>query len=135
MKRSSVADASDASRRSQLVGSCIEPVVGYGSDNSSRAAFEHVDSGATMIRKMDTRRWTELTEASERVRAQLIGWSPGGAASQLGISRQAVHKAIKRGDLDAVIVTRDGSDELSMFMIPDASLQAFKARREQRKVG
>ena len=88
-----------------------------------------------MIRKMNTRRWNELTDTSDRLRAQLLGWSPGGAAAQLGISRQAVHKAIRRGDLDAVIVTKDGSDELSMFMIPDASLQAFKLRREQRRAG
>lgn len=87
------------------------------------------------IRKMNTKRWTELTETSDRLRAQLIGWSPGGAAGQLGISRQAVHKAIHRGDLDAIIVTKDDSDELSMFMIPDASLQAFKAKRAQRKAG
>jgi hypothetical protein len=86
------------------------------------------------LRKMNTKRWTELTETSDRLRAQLIGWSPGGAASQLGISRQAVHKAIHRGDLDAVIVN-DDDGKLQMFMIPDASLQAFKARREQKRAG
>lgn len=87
------------------------------------------------IRKMNTKRWTELTDTSDRLRAQLLGWSPGGAAAQLGISRQAVHKAIRRGDLDAVIVTKDDSEQLSMFMIPDASLQAFKAKREQKRAG
>lgn len=87
-----------------------------------------------MIRTMNLKRWEELTDQSDRLRAQLLGWSPGGAAAQLGISRQAVHKAIKRGDLDAVIVkNEDGS--LSMFMIPDPSLQAFKVRREQKRAG
>lgn len=82
------------------------------------------------IRKMNTKLWQKLTSESDAARAKLLGWSPGGAAAQLGISRQAIHKAIKRGDLDAVIVTNDRTGRLSMFMIPDDSLQAFKARRD-----
>lgn len=86
------------------------------------------------IRKMNTKLWNKLTAESEAYRAKLLGLSPGGAAAELGISRQAVHKAIRRGDLDAVIVNNeDGS--LSMFMIPEDSVQAFKARREQRQTG
>ena len=68
---------------------------------------------------------------SERHRAELLGWSPGGAAAQLGISRQAVHKAIHRGDLDAIIIN-DDDGKLRLFMIPDASLQAFAERRSRR---
>lgn len=65
--------------------------------------------------------------------AKLNGASPGGVAAELGISRQAVHKAVHRGDLDAVIVRDDRTDELVLFMIPEPSLEAFKAKREQRK--
>lgn len=82
------------------------------------------------IRKMNAKLWQKLTSESDAQRAKLLGWSPGGAAAELGISRQAVHKAIHRGDLDAVIVTNERTGRLSMFMIPDASLQAFKARRD-----
>lgn len=82
------------------------------------------------IRKMNTKLWQKLTSESDAHRAKLLGWSPGGAAAQLGISRQAIHKAIKRGDLDAVIVTNDRTGRLSMFMIPDDSLRAFQARRD-----
>lgn len=106
------------------------------SENLSRAAFEHAGPlGEPMaVRKMNLQLWQKLTEVSEAQRAKLLGWSPGGAAAQLGISRQAIHKAIKRGDLDAVQVNNeDGS--LSMFMIPDDSLQAFKSRRERRLAG
>lgn len=86
------------------------------------------------IRKMNSRLWQKLTTESEAHRAKLLGWSPGGAAAQLGISRQAVHKAIRRGDLDAVIVNND-EGRLSMFMIPDDSLRAFQAKRDQKLAG
>ena len=83
------------------------------------------------LRKIDSRRWQKLVSESDRHRAELLGWSPGGAAAELGISRQAVHYAIKRGDLDAVIV--NGEDgKLRCFMIPDASLKAFAAIRARR---
>ena len=86
------------------------------------------------LRKMNARRWHELVEQSDAERAKLLGWSPGGAAAQLGISRQAVHKAIHRGDLDAVIVNGDDG-KLQMFMIPDDSLKAFAERRSRRAAG
>lgn len=82
------------------------------------------------LRKMNVKLWEKLTSESQAHRAKLLGWSPGGAAAELGITRQAVHKAIRRGDLDAVIVN-NFEGQLTMFMIPDASLQAFKAKREK----
>jgi hypothetical protein len=86
------------------------------------------------IKTMNLDVWRKLSDVSDAQRAKLLGWSPGGAAAQLGISRQAVHKAIHRGDLDALIVNND-EGQLSMFMIPDDSLQAFKAKRAQRRAG
>jgi len=86
------------------------------------------------LRKVNMNRWQKLVEESDRHRAELLGWSPGGAAEQLGISRQAVHKAIQRGDLDAVIINGDDG-KLRVFMIPDASLKAFAERRAQKNAG
>lgn len=40
----------------------------------------------------------------------LVGVSPGAVAAKLGISRQGVHNAIKRGSLDVVLV-HEGPDE------------------------
>jgi len=60
--------------------------------------------------------------------------SPGAAAAHLGISRQAVHKAIHRGDLDAVML-QENDGELAAFMIPFESVEAFKVKREQRRAG
>lgn len=85
-----------------------------------------------MIRKIPVAQWSKLTEAALGKPAwkQLNGPSPGGVAAILGISRQAVHKAVHRGDLDAVIVTDGG--KLRMFMITEDSIEAFKAKRERR---
>lgn len=84
------------------------------------------------LRKMKASRWQALTDESDRERAKLLGWSPGGAAAELGVTRQAIHYAIRRGDLEAVMVTDDATGQLQMFMIPDASLQDYKRKREAR---
>ena len=87
------------------------------------------------IRTMKMRAWQRAVAAAldKPSYDKLNGWSPGGVAANLGISRQAVHKAVHRGDLDAVIVRDDRTDELVLFMIPAASVDAFRAKREQRK--
>ena len=88
-----------------------------------------------MIRKMQVSTWSKLTDAALGKPAwkQLNGPSPGGVAAILGISRQAVHKAVHRGDLDAVIVYNGA--RLQMFMITEDSIEAFKAKRERRLAG
>lgn len=40
----------------------------------------------------------------------LCGPSPGGAAASLGLGRQAVYNAVKRGSLDMVRLTVPGTD-------------------------
>lgn len=89
-----------------------------------------------MIRKMQVSTWSKLTEAALGKPAwrQLNGPSPGGVAAILGISRQAVHKAVHRGDLDAVVVYAP-TGRLQMFMITEDSIEAFKAKRERRLAG
>lgn len=101
---------------------------------AARRVSAKTPEAVVAVRKMNQKLWERLTTESDLHRAKLLGWSPGGAAAQVGITRQAIHKAIRRGDLDAVIVNNDDG-RLSMFMIPDESLQAFKARREQKRAG
>lgn len=86
------------------------------------------------LTKIGFKAWERRVHQSDVERAKLLGWSPGGAAAELGISRQAVHKAIHRGDLDAVIVN-DENGRLRSFMIPDASLRSFAERRAQKAAG
>jgi len=53
------------------------------------------------------------------------GWSQAELGGRLGVSRQAVHQAVQRGALDAVIVN-DARGKLQMFMIPRASVERYK---------
>ena len=74
---------------------------------------------------MQLKDWERVLEARKPDLADFSqGLSPGGAAGELGISRQAVHKAIHRGDLD-VLAIYDGS-RLSHYTISRSSLAAFK---------
>lgn len=101
-------------------------------DSEARRA---VHLTAMALRKISLRRFEKACAESERTRAELLGgFSPGYAAARLGISRQAVHKAIHRGDLDAVIVNGDDG-KLVAFLIPETSIEAFAARRAARAAG
>lgn len=75
---------------------------------------------------MQLKQWERLVEAQDASIADFsCGPSPGGAANDLGITRQGVHAAIKRGDLD-VLAIFDGS-KLSHYTISQSSLAAYKA--------
>lgn len=82
---------------------------------------------AIRYKKMQLATWQKVLEKAAGTRADLQGVSPGTAAAELGISRQAVHDAIRRGRLEAIEV-RDGKD-LVMFLIPQRSLDDYKATR------
>ena len=85
------------------------------------------------LRKLSLSRFEKLTAESEHERAKLLGgYSPGYVAAKLGISRQAVHKAIHRGDLDAIIVNGDDG-HLRAFLVPDESIERFAAARAARQ--
>lgn len=83
------------------------------------------------ITKMQFQRWQRLIEAGDpTVQDYSEGPSPGGAAAELGITRQAVHKAIHRGELDVLAVYR--GDRLSHYTISVSSLKAYKELVRQR---
>jgi len=101
------------------------------------------ESDQMAIRVMNQRQWEKATDAaldkpSEKGEfAKLNGYSPGWVAAYLRISRQAVHQAIHRGDLDAVIVQGEPGEgrRLKWFTIPLESVLAFKAKRQMRNAG
>lgn len=66
--------------------------------------------------------YDEYRQAFERD-SSLLGPSPGGAASQLGITRQGVDGAVRRGSLDMVRIVEGGS--LSLF-ITTASIERYR---------
>lgn len=53
----------------------------------------------------------------------LKGVSPGGAASALGITRQGIYNAVKRGSLDMVRVTERGTGPY--LIITDAGIHRY----------
>jgi|KBSSwiStaDraftv2_1062776.scaffolds.fasta_scaffold454343_2 hypothetical protein len=79
------------------------------------------------VRTFTLDRWVKAVAAAigKPAHAELNGDSPGTVAAELGVSRQAVHQAVQRGALDAVIVN-DARGKLQMFMIPRASVERYK---------
>ena len=83
------------------------------------------------VRKMQLKDWERVIEAGTPDLADFnLGPSPGGAASELGISRQGVHAAIRRGDLE-VLAIYDGR-RLSHYTISKSSLAAYKELLRER---
>lgn len=63
--------------------------------------------------------------------SEVNGYSPGGAAEELGISRQAIMQAISHGRLDAVRVPLPRGPGCFWIITP-AALQAFSEARNKR---
>jgi hypothetical protein len=74
--------------------------------------------------------WIKLTrkDTSPNNRAT-NGPSPGGVAAELGITRQAVHQAIERGDLDAWRIVDDSTGRLRAIVIPYEAVLRYKEIR------
>lgn len=89
-----------------------------------------------MIRSMTIDEWERETKRvrSPAKRARLHGPSPGRAAEEMGVTRQAVHRAIERGTLDALRVTYDEDGEKLAFMIiTEASFERYQKARSYRE--
>lgn len=77
------------------------------------------------VRKMQLKAWERAIEAPNADLEDFsLGPSPGGAAAEVGVSRQAIHAAIRRGELD-VLAIYDGA-RLSHYTISRSSLAAYK---------
>jgi hypothetical protein len=86
------------------------------------------------LKRITLQRWHELLTSTPDPRVY-NGDSPGGVAADLGISRQAVHLALKRGDLDGWRVVRNDTGELAAIVISPDSVERFKALRKLRRTG
>jgi len=71
--------------------------------------------------------WQKMLEKAGAPRADLEGLSPGAAAAELGITRQAVHNAIARGRLEAIEIRV--RDQLVMFLITQRSIDEYRRTR------
>jgi hypothetical protein len=85
-------------------------------------------------KKQNDPRWQRMAAAVESHRVEHLGCTVAEAAAQLGISRQAVHKAILKGQLGCITVNDfDGHPQLRF--IPAEQVLAYKVKREQKRTG
>ena len=61
--------------------------------------------------------------------SKMQGPSPGGVATEFGLTRQAVHAAIRRGDLDAWRVVDDATGKLRAIIITSESVTRYRTLR------
>lgn len=57
----------------------------------------------------------------------LRGFSPGGARSRLGITRQGVYSAVQRGSLDMVRIMENGTGPY--LIITEASMERYRPKQ------
>lgn len=85
-----------------------------------------------MVRKFkDMEEWARALDNEDR--DDLLGPSPGGAAGQLGVSRQRVHTMIKTGKLDAISILRKGEGPV-IFVTERSLKRAVRARKRWLKL-
>jgi len=84
-----------------------------------------------MIKTLSLSQWMRMQKKAESLSGKPSdfpnGYSPGGVASQLGISRQAVHKAMHTGRLPAWRVVLPGGG--AYYLISQEALDAFQQKR------
>lgn len=77
-----------------------------------------------MVTDMTYSRWRSYLESGGG-----NGYSPGGAAAELGMTRQGIMYAIKAGLLDALRVDLPGQDR-NYWIIPVDALERYKRERK-----
>jgi len=83
----------------------------------------------TVKLKLTQNQWDELVEKGDPLVDKITGPSPGGAATELGVSRQRVHELIRQGRLDATAVYK--GRKLLFYMVSQESIERQKKARRQ----
>src|SRR5690606_34859940 len=84
---------------------------------------------------MTVREWQDLCaklgsqDNWNQLRDDLGGPSPGGAAAELGVSRQRVHQLIEEGKLDVVELRETKWSRPHVIMVTETSLRRWRASR------
>lgn len=77
-------------------------------------------------------KWAELVPHHGKP-SDYNGPSPGGVAAMLKISRQSVHRAINRGELEAFRVVNDRDRSLVAVVVKPSSIANYQAARALRR--
>ena len=83
------------------------------------------------IRRMTYEEWAEalaLTHGKPDY-AKFMGSSPGGAAVELGVTRQRVWQLLKEGKLDLLLLADNPKAKVSAWIIPHASVKRLLKSR------
>lgn len=80
---------------------------------------------------MTQEQWAKLLHTTPDGQMTVNGVSPGPVAEQLGISRQALHKAIRANRLNAIRI-KDRKGRTTAVLIPGAEVRRFERARLQK---
>lgn len=81
------------------------------------------------IRRMTYEAWGEVlaqTHAQPSEYAKYMGSSPGGAAAELGVTRQRIWQLLKEGKLDLLLLADNKDAKVSAWIIPNASVERYR---------
>ena len=77
---------------------------------------------------MTAEQWAKLLHTTPDGQMTVNGSSPGPVAARLGISRQALHKAIRANRLNAIRIV-DDSGNTTAVLIPGREVERFQRTR------
>ena len=82
-----------------------------------------------MKREIDWDVWeksySDAVKSDSLIKGDLMGFSPSGAADELGITRQRVHQLVNEGKLDQIVVI-DKNGNICATFITKNSVSAYK---------
>jgi len=80
------------------------------------------------IRRMSYDAWAEALARTHGKPdfASYMGASPGGAAAELGVSRQRIWQLLKDGRLDLVMLADDDKAKVSAWVVTKASMERYR---------
>jgi hypothetical protein len=84
-----------------------------------------------MMTRMTIRQWGEMLAQhhGKPSYSLYMGYSPGGAAAELKVTRQRIWQMVKEGKLDMIMVADDDKAKVSGWYITDGSVRRLKASK------
>lgn len=81
------------------------------------------------MRRMTFEQWGErlaTTHADPSEYSRWMGSSPGGAAADLGVTRQRIWQLVKEQKLDLLLLADNKDSKVSAWLIPQSSIDRYR---------
>jgi hypothetical protein len=81
------------------------------------------------MRRLTFEQWGELLATSHGQPSEYSRWmgsSPGGAAADLGVTRQRIWQLLKEGKLDLLMLADNRDAKVSAWLIPQGSIERYR---------